>query len=196
MTSSRTMRTACVGLVMAAAGTSVLAGCGSRSGESGPSDTDIAFATAMTQHHAQTLQLLNQQQSLRLPPDAVAWTDPTRADRLGEIEDLTQLLEQWDQPVPATGLDHASEGEEVVFDDSVPGVLGAEAMSAVRESRGSAFEPAWFQALIKHERGAVELAREEVREGEDPAAVRFAKQDLERHEELLATLEQLAPSAQ
>lgn len=158
----------------------------------GASKTDVEFASAMTQHHAQTLQLFNMPQTLKMPSGSVEWTDPARTQRMEEISKLTRLLEDWDAPVPETGLDHASEGQHVEFDAGIEGVLSEEAVASVRRKRGPAFAEAWIEALLEHERGAVELARAEAENGSDAEAVRFAKQDVSRHQATTRTLERLA----
>jgi uncharacterized protein (DUF305 family) len=185
----------CVMLGISAALLLPLAGCGGASDEAGGvSETDIQFASAVTQHHAQTLQLLNLPQSLRMPDNAVEWTDPSRAERMSEIDDLTVMLESWDAEVPTTGLDHASEGDHVEFDASIDGILAERAVEEVRRAKGDAFADVWFAALLAHERGAVDLAQEQVSRGSDAGAVRFAEQDIDRHNALIATLERLADS--
>lgn len=184
----------CLGLVASGALLALLAGCGGASEEAAGSvsEADIRFASAMTQHHAQTLQLLNFPQTLQMPDRAVEWTDPSRAERMGEIDELTAMLEGWDAEVPTTGLDHASEGDDVEFDASIDGILAAGAIEEIRRARGDAFADTWFAALLEHERGALDLAREQLASGSDAGAVRFAEQDVERHGALIATLERLS----
>lgn len=186
----------CVLLVASGALLFPVAGCGGASEEpaGAASEADIQFASAMTQHHAQTLQLLNFPQTLEMPDRAVEWTDPMRAERMSEIDDLTAMLESWDAEVPTTGLDHASEGDHVEFDASIDGVLDPGVVEEIRRARGDTFADAWFAALLEHESGALDLAREQVRSGSDVGAVRFAEQDVHRHQALVATLERLASS--
>lgn len=185
----------CTVLVTSAALLVSLTGCGGTSDEAGGvGEADIRFASSMTQHHAQTLQLLNLPQTLQMPDDAVKWTDPSRVERMSEIDDLTAMLESWGADVPATGLDHASEGDHVEFDASIDGILAAQAVEEIRRAKGDAFADVWFAALLEHERGAVDLAQEQVRSGSDARAVRFAEQDIDRHSALIAVLERLADS--
>lgn len=171
-----------------------LTACGGQAGspDREASDVDARFASAMTQHHAQTLQLLNLPQTLQLGDKAVAWTDSSRTERMAEIEELSALLREWGEDVPDTGLDHASEGDLVEFDVSIDGVLTAGEVSQIRRAEGEAFAEEWFGAFLEHERGALALAQAQVEVGADEAAVRFAEQDVERHEQLIKTLERLA----
>lgn len=170
------------------------AGCGGedKAGPGGPSNADARFAAAMTQHHAQTLQLLNMPQTLKLSERAVAWTDPTRTERTDEINRLSDLLREWGEEVPDTGLEHSHEGEHMEFDAGIDGVLAQDRVAEVRRTKGDAFARAWFQALLEHEQGALALAEAQVEHGSDDAAVRFAEQDVERHADLIETLERLA----
>ena len=170
----------------------LLASCGDSSvgsTASGSAD-DVEFASAMTQHHAQTLQLLNMPQTLRMPTVAVSWVDATRTDLFKEIEDLSQMLKARGAKVPETGLSHASEGRHIEFDSSISGILPEKDMTKLLGLRGDEFSKAWFAALLLHERGALSLAQAEAADGEDPALVRFADNDVERHRALVASLQE------
>ena len=173
-----------------------LVGCGDdQSAEGGgPNAADARFAQAVVQHHAQTLQLIQMPQTLQMPTRRVTWIETARTERLSEIEDLSDLLHDWGQQVPSTGLEHADEGDQPEFDASIDGVLTGDEVSQVRRAKGDLFVHAWFQALIDHERGALALAAAQIETGEDPSAIDFARADVKRHTKVIEKLQELAPA--
>ncbi|NUR06044.1 MAG: DUF305 domain-containing protein [Nocardioidaceae bacterium] len=163
-----------------------LSGCGSD-----PNETDTSWAKDVTEHHAQTVQLINLPLARPVPQAAVAWTDRARERRVTELAQVERMLDGWQEKVPETGLDHADEGKHVTFDPSIPGVLDAADVERVTALRGRAFVDAWLRRLIAHEQGAVTLAQREIDDGANAEAVAFAKQDMEVHQRQVAQLQSL-----
>ena len=170
------------------------AGCGSdeQADPAGFNQPDAAFATQMAQHHAQTMQLVNLPETRALPASAWAWTEGVRTRRLKELHTLTRLLRSWDQPVPETGMQHADEGKHVQFDTAIAGIAPERDIHALSRLRGVQLRDKWLQLLIEHERGAVELADNEVARGQNAEALEFARADRDRHATLITQLQELA----
>ena len=79
-----------VAMAVAAMGVSA---CGTSSDSAtGISGADVSFASGMTQHHAQTMQLVNLVALQGLPARQWVWTDSVRQRRLSEITQLTRML--------------------------------------------------------------------------------------------------------
>jgi uncharacterized protein (DUF305 family) len=170
----------------------VLSGCSTAEHPApGTSNADVAFAASMTQHHAQTMQLVNLTQVRSLPVRQWAWTDSVRRRQLSEITQLSRMLRHWDRPVPETGLQHADEGKHLRFDTTVPGVLADDQIEALHRLRGRVLAQQWLGLLITHEEGAVRMADAEVNEGADDDAVGFARTDRARHVAVLVHLRAL-----
>jgi uncharacterized protein (DUF305 family) len=83
---------------------------------------------------------------------------------------MTGGLEARSQPVRETQRDHAN-AEEHGSDDSGMSMD----LDALESAHGEEFEQAWLEAMIEHHRGAVEMAEQEVADGEDADAVALAK---------------------
>jgi uncharacterized protein (DUF305 family) len=170
----------------------ILSGCSTAERRApGISNADVAFAAGMTQHHAQTMQLVNLAQVRSLPVRQWAWTDSVRRRQLSEITRLTRMLRHWDRSVPETGLQHADEGKHLRFDTTVPGVLVDDQIEALHRLRGRELAQQWLGLLITHEEGAVRIADTEVSEGADADAVGFARDDRARHAAVLVHLRAL-----
>lgn len=176
------------GVVAAAA----LAGCGAD--PDGFNDADVTFASDMTQHHAQTVQLVNLPLRHDVASEDAAWTDDARARRFAELKSFAGLLRSWGEDVPDTGLEHSDEGKHLTFDAEIPGVLTDEEMHTLQQGADGAFTKVWLEALIRHEQGAVAMAEAEIADGQNAEAVEMARKDKAKHAALVAELQRLAGS--
>jgi uncharacterized protein (DUF305 family) len=174
---------------------SLLAGCGGASGAAGapaasttaavdPAATrqqDVAFATALAEHHHQTLQLvgLAAEKAERTEVLDLAGRVQTASD--AGLREVQALLEGWDEPVPHIE-GHTDLG------DSIPGVLDADALAALRASEAGAFETTFLATLATHQAKAVALADRQAASGGDPEALRIAAATLQETKAQLADL--------
>ncbi|PVG84590.1 DUF305 domain-containing protein [Nocardioides gansuensis] len=161
-------------------------------------DADVAFATDMVPHHAQALSMVDLTVGRDLSPDVAAVAEQVRAAQAPEIEQLVDLLEAWEQPIPETSRDHvnAGHGDHGKHADAGPlpeheemrGMASADELAALESARGKDFEQMWLELMAAHHDGAVEMAQEELDSGEDPAALALAESIIEAQE---AELEQI-----
>jgi uncharacterized protein (DUF305 family) len=188
------MRRLTAAVLGATATAGLLTGCGG-SDPNSFNEADTAYATGLVNHHAQTLQLLD----LTLGRDDLAprigsLADQTRQARFDEAAAAKKWLERWGKKVPKTALEHTHDQDGVTYDTSLPGVLSSDEMHTVERTRGMAFVQAWLRALIAHEQGAVELAADAAKHGQNADVVAFAKKDQKAHEQQVAQLERLQTS--
>jgi uncharacterized protein (DUF305 family) len=177
-------------LAAAIAGLAVVAGCGSD--PHAYNDADITYATDVTSHHAQTLQVLDLSLGRQtLDPDLGALADETRQRLFAEVDVTQKWLRDNDQPVPKTALQH-THSDEKTYDTTIPGVLTEDRLHRLENTSDRTFQAAWLDALITQEEGAVELARAAVDEARNAAIAKAAEADLEHHQEQLARLQELA----
>ena len=158
-------------------------------------DADVAFATEMVPHHAQALSMVDLTVGRDLSPDVAALAEQVRAAQAPEIEQLVDLLEAWEQPIPETSRDHVNAGHGEHADagplpehEEMPGMASADELAALESARGKDFEQMWLGLMAAHHDGAVEMAQEELDSGEDPAALALAESIIETQE---AELEQI-----
>jgi len=139
-------------------------GCGSTktssSDDTSPTDTsvtqfndaDVMFAQMMIPHHEQAIEMSDialdptvgaSDEVLSLARDIKAAQDP-------EIAQMTALLESWGQ---STAMDSSMDHSEMMS-----GMLTVEEISTLGTLRGTAFDTAWIQAMIKHHEGAIQMA--------------------------------------
>lgn len=187
---SRRARAAAL-LAAAALSPGALSACGSNDPEpgssipSGPSvaasqpfnGADVAFATAMVQHHAQALTMVDLTRDRDLGPRVQRLAQEILEAQGPEIQTMTGWLQDWHRPVPETMRDHVNAEDEGgmggMRTDSasgsgsdLPGMMSEREMSALESASDADFESRWLRLMIEHHRGAVEMARSEQARGE------------------------------
>ena len=155
---------------------------------------DVAFAGEMLQHHAQALAMVDLTLGRDLDPELLALAEQIRDAQAPEIEQLSDWLVSWDEPVPATVRDHSlaghgdhspSEamaeledraGHEGHDTGSMPGMLTSAQLASLEEASDQEFTALWLELMIAHHEGAVEMARAQQATGTFRPAVELAEQ--------------------
>jgi uncharacterized protein (DUF305 family) len=164
----------------------VLSGCSGGTGpepeeNTGSRRADVTFARQSIVAHAETLLLVDEAARRGASsPRVSAAAEEIRAERTADVEALTELLEQWGEPVPATARDHIHAGHG-----------GTEELAELRQQRGVEFEEVWLDLMVDHHEDALDLAETEVEEGRDADAVRVARDMAKRLTEQVRQLERL-----
>ena len=180
---------------------SVLAACGNDDGTSAPetdtaasgeefNDADVEFATDMIQHHAQALSMVDLTVGRQLAPEVEQLAEDIRMAQGPEIEQLTDWLTDWDQPIPETMRDHANaHGDgEMEMDSDMPGMMSAEQMAELEAAKGAEFEQMWLEMMIEHHEGAIEMAQSEQAEGHHADVIDLAENIESAQQDEIATM--------
>jgi uncharacterized protein (DUF305 family) len=158
---------------VAVAITLTLTGCGGNEENSQTAaqfnDADVTFAQGMIPHHRQAVEMAQlagthsqDEEIQRLAAEIESAQDP-------EIKTMTGWLEAWGEDVP----EHTSGGHG---DMDMPGMMSAEDMKSLGGSSGAGFDRMFVQMMIKHHKGAIEMARTEQANGKNADAIALAKQ--------------------
>lgn len=198
MRSTRILTVVSLGLAL------VLAGCADASDDSVRTSTsgeefnsaDVTFATEMIQHHAQALKMVDLTMGRDLSAEVQQLADDVRAAQTPEIEQMSDWLQDWDEPIPSTVRDHAnSEGDMGDMDmsemDDMPGMMSPEEMESLEKAPDAEFEQMWLEMMITHHEGAAEMAAEEQEDGLHQGAVKLAEQIEAAQTEEIQTMEGL-----
>lgn len=175
---------------MLALGLALSACGGSEQEDSASSDhneQDVTFATEMIPHHAQAVQMsemaadnAQSQDVLDLAADISAAQDP-------EIEQMSDWLEEWGEPVPDTDM-----GAMIGMD--MAGMLSPEEMESLDAATGPAFDEMFLSSMVKHHEGAIEMAQTEQADGQNTEAVELAETVEETQTSEIKTIRELLAS--
>lgn len=142
-------------------------------------EADILFATMMIPHHAQAVEMSD----MILAKDGVdarvaELAEQIKAAQQPEIDQLRGWLADWNVDTPETGgMDHGN------------GMMTHEDMQALEEATGTEASRLFLEQMIQHHRGAIEMAQDEVDNGDNPDAVGLAETIIATQTDEIATME-------
>ncbi len=149
---------------------------------------DIAFAQGMIPHHRQALEmnaLIKDRTDNQAIIDLGKQIDKAQEP---EIVKMTLWLSAWGVPAAsgASNQEHGGHGDHGSTNDSSTGgtststadhgMLTAAQMQALRDSSGAKFDQLWLKGMIQHHEGAVQMAKTEIADGENPQAREMAQE--------------------
>ncbi len=135
---------------------------------------DVAFATGMIPHHAQALEMAEMARTSATDAEVKALAVEIEKAQDPEITTMTGWLKEWNAPVPSTGPGHS--GSAGGHSGMGTGMMTADQMDTLDATTGPAFDRRWLERMTEHHEGAVEMARTELRDGQDPRAKALAEQ--------------------
>ncbi|GAB3836387.1 DUF305 domain-containing protein [Dactylosporangium cerinum] len=131
---------------------------------------DVRFATEMIPHHRQAIDMATAAQSKAVTPEVKALADKIAKAQEPEIATMSGWLTAWGEPVPSPGAMHHDMGDMA----QMPGMMTDREMQDLSKAAGKDFDTMFLQMMIKHHQGAVEMAKTEQAQGQDPAARQLA----------------------
>ncbi|WP_346923831.1 DUF305 domain-containing protein [Rothia sp. (in: high G+C Gram-positive bacteria)] len=167
-------------------------------------DADIMFAQMMIPHHQQAVEMSEMLLAKEgIPAQVVEFAQGVIDAQGPEIDRMNAMLEAWDQqPVTDSGgmgtmdemggMDH---GEMGGMDHGemggMSGMMSQEDMTALEEAQGTEAARLYLEQMTAHHEGAVDMAREEVADGQNPHAITLAEQVINDQEAEIAQMQQM-----
>ena len=154
--------------VVALAVVSITGACGGD--DATHNDADVYFAQHMIPHHEQAIEM----SEIALDPASEAGAEVTelataiQAAQDPEIQQMTEWLESWDEPV---AMD-MSDGHDM---SEMQGMMSPEEMTALDELTGAEFDETWLTMMIRHHEGAIAMAETVLEDGEDQGVADLAQ---------------------
>lgn len=133
-------------------------------------DDDVMFAQMMIPHHEQAIEMAD----IALDPTIEA-SEAVRelATEIKKAQDpeiafMKSVLTSWGKPMEMdASMDHS---------EMMDGMLSVDELSALGELRGSAFDTAWLEAMIRHHEGAISMAQDVIEEGINQELINLANE--------------------
>jgi uncharacterized protein (DUF305 family) len=145
------------------------AGTGTSSGTAAPGpfdDADVMFAQMMIPHHRQALEMARLADGRAEDPEVKKLVAAIERAQDPEIRKMRDWLREWGEPESAP-RDHGS-------GHGMSGMMTEQQMKQLAAARGRAFDRLFAELMIAHHDGAVEMARQELRDGRNATARRLA----------------------
>ncbi|MER6677038.1 DUF305 domain-containing protein [Streptomyces sp. NPDC000983] len=142
--------------------------------DGGFNDADVAFAQMMIPHHEQALEMAELADGRAADPEVEELAGKIERAQDPEIETMRGWLKSWKQPTSAAsmpGMDHGSGHGSGHGGD---GMMSASDMAELKGLKGAAFDRAFAEMMIEHHDGAIAMAEDLRRDGENADAKRLA----------------------
>ena len=171
---------------VAAAAVLVLAGCGAddtsttaTASGADHNDADVRFAQDMIPHHRQASAMADVAIEGASTKELRQLAERIQAAQAPEIDAMTGWLQSWDEDVPdLDAMDHMMMGHgDDDADNDMPGMMDAEQMQQMRSMMGDGigFDRMWVLMMIEHHEGAIEMAQDEMVDGQSTDAIALAE---------------------
>lgn len=153
-------------------------------------DADVMFAQMMIPHHEQAVQMSEMLLAKDDVPAEVADFAQGVIDAQGpEIERMNAMLEAWgEEPMMESG---GMEGMDHGSGSGMSGMMTAEDLQALETAEGEDAARLYLEQMTAHHEGAVEMAQDQVEQGQNPQAVELARQVIEDQETEIAEMERM-----
>ncbi|MGA6157202.1 DUF305 domain-containing protein [Stenotrophomonas sp. NPDC087984] len=148
-------------------------------------DADVKFAQMMIPHHEQAVEMskladerAEDAKIKTLAGDIEKAQDP-------EIKKMESWLKAWGKPESGSsmpGMDHGSDSSMPGMDhgsgssdnSGMPGIMSDKDMKELKAAKGTDFDKMFAQMMIDHHNGAIDMAKDEQKNGKNATAKKLA----------------------
>ncbi|MFD7496279.1 DUF305 domain-containing protein [Streptomyces sp. NPDC059832] len=139
-------------------------------------DADVTFAQQMIPHHQQAIEMAKLADGRAFDPEIKKLATAIEKAQDPEINTMKGWLTSWGKPLPASsspmgdmpGMDHGSDGS------GMPGMMSGKDMDDLAAAKGRDFDKRFAQLMIGHHQGAVTMAEDEQKNGDNAGAKKLA----------------------
>ena len=154
----------------------------------GHNEADVAFVQAMIPHHEQALEMAELAQTKAASEPVRALAGRISAAQGPEIEQMQGWLEQWGVDESADGMAGMGHG------DMASPEAHEEDMTALEAASGVEFDRLFLGLMVEHHQGAIEMAGQQVEQGQHPDVVALARQIAEAQQAEIVEMQALLPT--
>lgn len=149
-------------------------------------DADVMFAQMMIPHHQQAVEMSEMLLAKDDVPAEVAAFAQKVIDAQGpEIKRMNSMLTAWGQdPVDTDGMEGMDHG-------GMSGMMSEEDMTALDQAQGTEAARLYLEQMTAHHKGAVDMAKDEAKDGQNPQAVQLAEQVIADQEAEITEMQQM-----
>ncbi|GLH98528.1 DUF305 domain-containing protein [Phytohabitans aurantiacus] len=123
-------------------------------------DADVQFAQMMIPHHQQAVEMATLAETRAADPEVKQLATQVKAAQDPEIKTMTGWLTAWGQSTAAPDGGHDMPGMS-----SMPGMMLDDDMAKLEAAKGTEFDRMFAQMMIAHHDGAIQMAKDEQKNG-------------------------------
>jgi uncharacterized protein (DUF305 family) len=147
---------------------------------------DVLFVQGMLPHHQQAVEMSDTLlEKAGVSAETTALAKQIKAAQQPEITTMQGWLKAWGQSADTGmgGMTHGGTGDD--------GMASAAQLKKFDQADGTAAEKMYLKLMTKHHQGAITMAETEVKDGQDPDAVRLATSIATSQQAEIDTMQQL-----
>lgn len=172
--------------------------------------SDVMFVHHMIPHHQQAVEMSDMILAKQgIDPRVVELAKQIKAAQAPEIEQMQGWLTQWGTPMMPgmTGMPgmsgmpghegmHGSESPSMGGMGDMPmmsgmGMMSAAEMEALKNAEGVAASKLFLTGMITHHQGAITMAQDEIKNGQNADAIALSKSIIESQQKEIDTMNQI-----
>ena len=145
---------------------------------------DVMFAQMMIPHHEQAIEMSDTLLAKSdIDPEVTALAEQIKAAQQPEIEQMEEWLDAWGADMPGMDdMDGMHHGDGMMSEDD---------MEALEAATGTEAARLFLEQMIEHHEGAIDMAQDEVDDGQNADAVALADDIIASQTEEIATMREL-----
>ncbi|NJC22673.1 uncharacterized protein (DUF305 family) [Arthrobacter pigmenti] len=150
-------------------------------------DADVMFAQMMIPHHQQAVEMseiILAKENIN--PEVTELATQIKDAQGPEIETMTGWLEAWGEPVG--GMESHDMGS---MGGGMDGMMSEDQMAGLEAAEGEEAARMFLEFMTEHHNGAVDMAQEEIDDGENPEAIALAETIVETQQAEIQEMEEL-----
>ncbi|GAA2877521.1 DUF305 domain-containing protein [Pseudonocardia halophobica] len=162
---------------------------------------DTAFVQGMIPHHTQAVQM-SEMAAQRASNEQVKQLATRIQQAQGpEIEQMRGFLAAWGEPETGSagpsgslgGMDHGSMNgsTSMPMSQGTGGMMTDQQMQRLGQADGTAFDRMFLQMMTEHHNGAIQMARTELAQGQNPDAKALAQKIIDDQQAEITEMQQL-----
>lgn len=155
-------------------------------------EADVMFAQMMIPHHRQAVEM----SELMLAKDSISpevrdLATQIRDAQAPEIETMTGWLETWGEPVEPEGGMEGHDMGNMGGSGEMQGMMTEDQLAELEAAEGDEAARMFLESMTAHHNGAVEMAQEEIENGQYPDAIALAETIVETQQAEIEEMEAL-----
>jgi len=166
-------------------------GGGTKTGTAAVNDADVHFASSMSPHLDQAVEMSKMlQEKDGVHPEVRSIAKQIQTTQAPQIDTLNGWLTAWGHPF---GSDHDSgtQEESGLNHHGGNGLLSEAEMQALDLASGPDAQRLYVDGMVKHHQGAVAIAETEIKDGQNADAVKFARNLVQDQKHEITTMQNL-----
>ncbi|MFD4314937.1 DUF305 domain-containing protein [Streptomyces sp. NPDC058548] len=148
-------------------------------------DADVMFAQMMIPHHEQALEMAKLGEGRAEDPEVKKLVTAIEQAQDPEIQKMKAWLKGWGKP------ESAGHGTGGGGGHGMAGMMSEQDMKDLAAVKGKAFDRRFAELMIAHHNGAVDMAKDEQKNGENPTAKALADDVVRTQSDEVAALKKV-----